>query len=391
MRVGEAAMRFDFATATRIMFGPGVVREVAPAAKEMGGRALLVIGCPTESAAWLSDAMKKEGIACVNWAVQAEPSVDLVRQGVGLARREECDLVIALGGGSAIDEGKAVAALLTNGGELGDYLEVIGKGQPLRHPSVPFIAIPTTAGTGSEVTRNAVLASAEHRVKVSLRSPLMLARLAVVDPELTLELPPALTASTGLDALTQLIEPYVSIRANPLTDGFCLEGLRRVSHSLRRVYHCGRDIAAREDMSLASLLGGLALANAGLGVVHGFAAPLGGMFDAPHGAVCAALLPHGMAINIRAARARAPEGETLRRYETVARLLTGKPEGIAEEGVEWVRELCAELQIPPLSSYGIQEQDVPTLVEEASRASSTKSNPITLTMAELREVLTSAL
>jgi alcohol dehydrogenase class IV len=391
MRIGEAAMRFDFATATRILFGPGAAREVAPAAKEMGRRALLVIGCPTESAAWLSEAMQREGIGCVNWTIQAEPSVALVGQGVELARREQCDLVIALGGGSAIDAGKAVAALLTNGGELGDYLEVIGKGQPLRHPPVAFIAIPTTAGTGSEVTRNAVLASAEHRVKVSLRSPLLLARLAVVDPELTLELPLALTASTGLDALTQLIEPYVSIRANPLTDGFCLEGLRRVSRSLRRAYHCGHDIVAREDMSLASLLGGLALANAGLGVVHGFAAPVGGMFDAPHGAVCAALLPHGMAINIRAARARAPESEALRRFETVARLLTGKPDAIPEEGVEWVRELCRELQIPPLSSYGIQEQDVPTLVEKASRASSTKGNPVTLTMDELREVLTSAL
>jgi alcohol dehydrogenase class IV len=391
MKVGEAAMRFEFATATRILFGPGVAREAAPTAKEMGRRALLVIGCPTESAAWLSDAMKREGIGCVSWAIQAEPSVALVGQGVELARREQCDLVMALGGGSAIDAGKAVAALLTNGGELGDYLEVIGKGQPLRHSSVPFIAVPTTAGTGSEVTRNAVLACPEHRVKVSLRSALLLARLAVVDPELTLDLPPAITASTGLDALTQLIEPYVSIRANPLADGFCLEGLRCVSRSLRRAYHCGRDIAAREHMSLASLLGGLALANAGLGVVHGFAAPVGGMFDAPHGAICAALLPHGMAINIRACRARAPEGETLRRYETVARLLTGKPDAATEEGVEWVRQLCGELQIPPLSSYGIQEQDVPTLVDKASRASSTKGNPITLTLDELREVLTCAL
>jgi alcohol dehydrogenase class IV len=391
MRVGEAAMRFEFATATRVLFGPGVVREVAPAAKEMDGRALLVIGCPTERAALLIDAMKMEGIGCISLAVQAEPSVALVGQGVEFARREQCDLVIAFGGGSAIDAGKAIAALLANRGELGDYLEVIGKGQPLRHLSVPFIAVPTTAGTGSEVTRNAVLASAAHQVKVSLRSPLMLARLAVVDPELTLELPPAVTASTGLDALTQLIEPYVSIRANPLTDAFCLEGLRRVSGSLRRAYHCGRDITARESMSLASLLGGLALANAGLGVVHGFAAPVGGMFEAPHGAICAALLPHGMAINLRAARARASEGETLRRYETVARLLTGKPDAVAEEGVEWVRQLCRELQIPPLSSYGIQERDVPSLVEKASKASSTKGNPITLTMGELREVLTCAL
>ncbi len=384
-------MRFEFATATRILFGPGVVREVAPAAKEMGGRALLVTGSRTERASLVIEALKTEGIACVSLAIHAEPSVALVRQGVELARREQCDLVIAFGGGSAIDAGKAVAALLTNRGELSDYLEVIGKGQPLRNASLPFIAIPTTAGTGSEVTRNAVLASAEHRVKVSLRSPLMLARLAVVDPELTLELPPAVTARTGLDALTQLIEPYVSIRANPLTDGFCLEGLRCVSRSLRRAYHCGRDIAAREDMSLASLLGGLGLANAGLGVVHGFAAPVGGMFDAPHGAICAALLPHGMAINIRAARARAPEGETVRRYEIVARLLTGKPDAVAEEGVKWVRALCRELQIPPLRSYGIQERDVSILVEKASKASSTKGNPLTLTLDELREVLTNAL
>jgi len=384
-------VRFEFATSTRILFGPGEVRAVSQAAKAMGRQALLVLGRPPESAAFLVDALKQEGIGCVSLAIQAEPSVSLVRQGVQLARREQCDLVIAFGGGSAIDAGKAIAALLTNGGELSDYLEVIGKGQPLQNPSVPFIAVPTTAGTGSEVTRNAVLASAEHRVKVSLRSPLMLPRLAVVDPELTLDLPPALTASTGLDALTQLIEPYVSSRANPLTDGFCLEGLRRVSRSLRHAYHYGRDLTAREFMSLASLLGGLALANAGLGVVHGFAAPLGGMFDAPHGAVCAALLPHGMAINIGACRARAPEGEALRRYETVARLLTGKPDALAEEGVEWVLQLCQELQIPPLRSYGIQERDVPTLVEKASRASSTKGNPITLTADELREVLTRAL
>jgi alcohol dehydrogenase class IV len=384
-------MRIEFATATRILFGPGVVREVAPAAKEMGRRALLTIGCPAGSAAVLLEAMKKEGIGCISWAIRAEPTDALVRQGVELARGEQCDLVIACGGGSAIDAGKAVAALLTNGGELGDYLEVIGKGHPLRHPPLPFIAVPTTAGTGAEVTRNAVLAAPEQGVKVSLRSPLMLPRLAVVDPELTLELPPAVTARTGLDALTQLIEPYVSLRANPLTDGFCLEGMRRVSRSLRRAYHSGSDITAREHMSLASLLGGLALANAGLGVVHGFAAPLGGMFKAPHGALCAALLPHAMATNIRACRARAAGGETLRRYETVARLLTGDPAAAAEDGIEWVRQLCLELQIPPLSAYGIQERDVPTLVQEAARASSTKGNPITLTLDELRQLLTSAL
>ena len=384
-------MPFELATATRIVFGRGVVREVAVAAKAMGGRALLVTGSQRESVIRLLEALRAERIDGAAFAVHSEPTLEIVRQGVEVARRELCDLVIACGGGSAIDAGKAIAALLTNPGELDDYLEVIGKGQPLRCPSLPFIAVPMTAGTGSEVTRNAVLASAQHRVKVSLRSPFMLARLAVVDPELTLDLPPDVTARTGLDALTQLIEPYVSLRANPLTDGFCREGLRCVGGSLRRAYHEGGDIAARERMSLASLLGGLALANAGLGVVHGFAAPVGGMFDAPHGAICAALLPHVMEMNWRAALARAPQSETPERYETVARLLTGDPSATAADGINWVRCLCRELQIPSLGSYGIQEQDVPALVEKAARASSTKGNPLQLTKEELTEVLTASL
>jgi len=385
------AMRFEFATAMRILFGPGTVREVAPAAKQMGRRALFVTGLPQEQSAPLINQLEAAGVTCCSFGIATEPTLDLVRQGVRRAVEEQCELVIGFGGGSAIDAGKAIAALLTNSGELMEYLEIIGQGKALRVPSAPFIAVPTTAGTGAEVTRNAVLAAPEHRVKVSLRSPLMLARLAVVDPELTLDLPPAITAYTGLDALTQVIEPYVSSRANPLTDGFCVEGMRCGSRSLRRAYHNGRDVEARTDMSLASLLGGLALANAGLGVVHGFAAPLGGMFPAPHGAVCAALLPRGMEVNIRALRARTPESESLRRYEEIARLLTGRPNAAAEDGVEWVRAICQELNIPPLSSYGIREADVPVLVEKASRASSIKANPIELTANELGEVLTHAL
>jgi alcohol dehydrogenase class IV len=387
----EARMRFEFATATRILFGVGTVREVVPAAKEMGRRALFVNGVPPEQSAPLITQLEAAGITCTSFAVIAEPTLELVQEGVQFARQEQCDVVVGFGGGSAIDAAKAIAALLTNGGELMDCLEVIGKGEALRVPSAPCIAVPTTAGTGAEVTRNAVLASPEHRVKVSLRSPWMLPHLAVVDPELTFGLPPAITAHTGLDALTQLIEPYVCLRANPMTDGFSVEGMRRVSRSLRQACHDGHDAAARTDMSLASLLGGLALANAGLGVVHGFAAPLGGMFPAPHGAVCAALLPHGMDVNIRALRARAPESAALRRYEDVARLLTGRPSAAAEDAVEWVAQICQELGIPPLRSYGIQDQDVPVLVEKAAKASSMKANPIALTPEELREVLTRAL
>ena len=383
-------MRFEFATATRIVYGEGVVREVVPAARELGTRALVVTGRSEQRSAPLRAELAEAGIACQTFRVDGEPSVEGVQLGAKIAVAERCDLVIGFGGGSALDAGKAIAALLTNGGDLLEYLEVIGRGQPLSVAPAPFIAVPTTAGTGTEVTRNAVLDSPAHRVKVSLRSPRMLPRLAVVDPELTLDLPPEVTARTGLDALTQLIEPYVSNRANPLTDSFCVEGLARASRSLRRAYHDGRDRAARADMSLASLLGGLALANAALGVVHGFAGPVGGMFPAPHGAVCAALLPYGIETNIRALRMRDPAGETLRRYETVARLLTGRPQASAEDTVEWTREICRELQIPSLRVYGVREADWPALIERAMRASSMKGNPIALTPDELREVLVGA-
>jgi len=379
-------MGFEFATATRIVFGAGTLREVVPAAQALGRRAALVLGCPSELAAPL-----KAGLDCCELTVAGEPTLDLIRQGTRAARQEDCDLVIGLGGGSAIDAGKAIAALLTNPGDVLDYLEVIGAGRSLTAPPAPFIAVPTTAGTGSEVTRNAVLASPEHRVKASLRSPLLLARLAVVDPELTLELPPAITATTGLDALTQLIEPYVSLRANPMTDLFCQEGMRRVAGALVRAYENGRDLHARTGMAWASLLGGLALANAGLGAAHGFAAPLGGMFDAPHGAVCAALLPHVMEVNLRALRARVPSSEALGRYQTVARLLTGRPDAVAEDGVAWVTETCRRLEVPPLRSYGIGAEHVAEVMDNAARSSSMKGNPIPLTPDELREILTRAM
>jgi len=281
--------------------------------------------------------------------------------------------------------------MLANPGELLDYLEVIGRGQALAKSSAPFIAIPTTAGTGSEVTRNAVLASPEHHVKVSLRSPLVLPRVAVVDPELTYGLPPASTASTGLDALTQLIEPYVCSRANPMTDALCVEGIRRAARSLRAAFADGRNATARSDMAVASLFGGLALANAGLGAVHGFAGPIGGQFPAPHGAVCAALLPQVMEANLRALRQRQPGADTLRRYEEVAHLVTGNASATAEAGVEWVRKLVADLQIPRLGHYGLKREHTAGLVEKASQASSMKANPIALTRNELAGILERAL
>ena len=307
--------------------------------KVFGARALVVTGRNPRRAEQLIADLRQRGTGVVTFAVAGEPEIATVEQGIKLAKTEKCNSVIGFGGGSVIDAAKAIAALLTNEGGLLDYLEIIGRGQTLKKWSAPFFAIPTTAGTGSEVTRNAVLASPEHKLKVSLRSRLMLAKMAIVDPELTYDLPPALTASTGLDALTQLIEPLVCSRANPMTDGLCVEGIRRAARSLRVAFADGQNKSAREDMAVASLHGGLALANAGLGAVHGFAGPIGGSFPAPHGAICAALLPHVMAANIRALRQRAPDSGALRRYDEVARLLTGNAGATADDGVEWVRQI----------------------------------------------------
>jgi alcohol dehydrogenase class IV len=360
-------VNFDFATAARIVFGPGVAKQVPELVRTLGSRPLVVTG--RNAGRGLSV------VSGIPFSVSGEPTVDTARSGGQLARGEGCDVVVAVGGGSAIDCGKAIAALATNSGEPLDYLEVIGQARPLERPPLPFVAVPTTAGTGSEVTRNAVLGSPQHRVKASLRSPLMLARVAVVDPDLTVGLPPEVTASTGLDALTQLIEPWVSVRANAIADMFCVDGMPRVQRSLARAYRDGSDREARTDMSFAALLGGLALANAGLGAAHGFAAPIGGMFDAPHGAVCAALLPHVIDVNVQALRERDPQAPALRRYDDLG----------------WVAELCLHLGVPPVRTWGVTAEDIPELVEKAAKASSMKGNPIVLTRAELTEIMERAL
>ena len=378
-------MRFEFATATRIIFGEGTAATLPDLVRTFGTRPLVVTGASKERVAALVSALSAE-----TFDVAGEPTVDLVREGARQMQDACCDVVISIGGGSVIDAGKGIAAIAANGGEPLEFLEVVGKGRTITVSPLPFIAVPTTAGTGSEVTRNAVLGSPEHGVKASLRSPLILPRVAVVDPELTYGLPPAITACTGLDALTQLIEPYVSSRANPLVDAICVEGIRRVAGALRRAYHDGTDRDARRDMAMASLFGGLALANAGLGVVHGFAAPLGGGWKAPHGALCAAVLPHGMAANVAALRARAPQHPALERYAEIARLLHGRNNVSVEDGIDWVRTLCGELSIPALRAWRITDADLPGVVEKAAKASSMQANPIPLTGEELMEVVTAA-
>ncbi|AKJ05989.1 alcohol dehydrogenase class IV [Archangium gephyra] len=378
---------FEFATATRIVFGAGRLAELPEAVKALGGhKVLLVTGRDPTRAGPLREGLGRLGLSSETFTVEGEPTVERVREGTAAALAARCDAVVAFGGGSALDAGKAIAALAANGGDPLDYLEVVGRGQALTKPSLPLVAIPTTAGTGSEVTRNAVLGVKDAQVKASLRSPLMLPRMALVDPELLTGVPPAVLASSGLDALSQLLEPFLSARANPLTDALAREGMVRSARSLRRAVLEGPDAASREDLALASLFGGLCLANAGLGAVHGFAAPVGGMFEAPHGAVCAALLPATLEVNLRALRSRAPAHPALPRFQEVAVLLTGRAGARAEDGISWVKELCLALGVPGLGRYGLTEADVPRLVTRAKAASSMKANPLPLTDEELTEI-----
>lgn len=384
-------MRFEFATARRIVFGAGILRQAGEIAAGMGRHALVVTGGTAGRAKPLLTFLEEHEVEAVTFVAAREPDVEMVRAGACLARQLGCDSVIGFGGGAALDTAKAIAILATNAGDVLDYLEIIGRGQTLTQAPLPILAIPTTAGTGSEVTRNSVIVSPEHRVKVSLRNPLMLPKVALVDPELTYDLPPALTAATGVDALTQLIEPFVCTRANPLTDGLCQEGIVRAARSLRRAFEHGRDARAREDMAVASLFGGLALANAGLGAVHGLAGPLGGMIQAPHGALCAALLPGAVATNLRALRERAPASEALTRYQRVAALLTGDPAATPEDAVDWLRRLVADLGIPRLAAYGVGVAEIAELLDKAARASSMKANPVELSGGELASIVEDAL
>ena len=386
----ESILPFEFATAGRIIFGRGQIKQAGVIIKEFGPSVLLITGQNRERIKPLLGILEAEGVRYQVHSFAGEPSIEMVTRGVDFARGMDCQSVVAFGGGSVLDAGKAIAVMLTNPGEVLDYLEVIGRGKKLTLPSRPFIAIPTTAGTGSEVTRNAVLASPVHRVKVSLRSPHMLPVVALVDPDLTIGIPPRIAATTGLDALTQVLEPYVSTRANPLTDGFCEAGVRRAARSLVKMCDDSSDPRAREDMAFASTMGGLALANAGLGAVHGFAGPIGGGFSTPHGAVCAAMLPHAVRVNIHALRTRQPDSPALDRYSRLARWLEPASGEDPDCTVAWLSALSRQLQIPSLRNYGIRIDHFSDLIEKAKAASSMKTNPIALTELELREILESA-
>ena len=381
-------MTFEFATAGRVVFGAGRAAELPGVLAGLGSRVLVCTGADPARHAGLLAGL---GLPATVFPVAGEPTIELARAGAGAAREHGADAVAAIGGGSVIDTAKAIAMLLGNGGDPLDYLEVVGSGRAITQPAVPCVAVPTTAGTGAEVTANAVLASPAHRVKASLRSPLMIPRVALVDPELTASCPPPVTAASGLDALTQCLEPFVSVRANPLTDGLAREGLRRAAAGLRAAYADGSDLGARTDMAMCSLLGGIALANAKLGAVHGLAGVIGGTADVPHGVACAALLAPVMAANVQALRSAPPGHAALARYTEASQLLTGKPGASIEDGLAWIHETITLLAIPGLGAFGIRPQQADDIAAKAARSSSMQGNPVTLSPSDLRTILIQAI
>ncbi len=389
---GNPVVRIDLAVPADVRFGAGRVSEVLAALAALGAsRVLVVTGRTTARADAVRSALTEAGISSIAFGVATEPSIERVRAGVALVAETGCDAVLGFGGGSALDVGKAVAVLATSGADPLDHLEVIGDGRPITRPGLPCVAVPTTAGTGSEVTRNSVLSGAG--VKASLRSSLMLPKVAVIDPDLLIGVPRPTIAASGMDALSQLIEPLLSRRANPFTDALARDGMRRSARSLGRAYQEGMEHpAVREDLALASLFGGLCLANSGLGAVHGLAAAAGARLSAPHGAVCAAVLSAAMDVNLRALRDRAPEHQALARMTEVASLLTCRPDATPEEAIGWLQDLTTALSIPGLASYGLDDDaEIAEVVTAAQKASSMRGNPIELTDQEVSEILTRSL
>jgi alcohol dehydrogenase class IV len=384
-------VRFDLAVPGDIRFGAGRVSEVPGALADLGAsRVLVVTGRTTSRADAIRWALNEANTSSVVFGVTSEPSIERVRAAVDLLLETGCDAVLGFGGGSPLDVAKAVAVLATSGTDPLEHLEVIGAGRPIERPGLPCVAVPTTAGTGSEVTRNSVLSGSG--VKASLRSPLLLPKVALVDPDLLVGVPKPTIAASGMDALSQLIEPLLSQRANPFTDALAREGIRRSARSLRRAYEDGmEDPGVREDLAMASLFSGICLANSGLGAVHGLAAAAGARLSAPHGAVCAAVLAAAIDVNLRALRDRAPDHQAVQRITEVATLFTGRPDATAEDAISWLQELTAVLSIPGLASYGLAEAEIDAVVAAAQKASSMRGNPIDLGDQEVSEIVTRSL
>lgn len=376
---------FSFMTATEIRFGRGVAAEAVERIAPLGPRILLVQGATAARSEWLAKGLTQAGCQVARVQVPAEPDMAMVQSGLDIARAQGVSAVVALGGGAVIDAGKAIAALCPGKRPMLDHLEVVGKGLPLEADPLPFVALPTTSGTGAEVTRNAVIAVPEHARKVSLRDPRMLPRLALVDPGLTDECPRGITLASGLDALTQVIEPYLCTRANPLTDALCRDAIPRGLGALVHLMQA-EDAGARDDLAWVSLSGGLALANAGLGAVHGLAGPLGGLSGASHGAICGALLPHSLTTNA----GHVKDAGTLARLAEIRGWITGALGGEPNQAFDTLALWARQAGLPGLEAQGITPAHRAAAAQAAAASSSMKANPVPLDPDDLAEMMQNA-
>lgn len=384
------SLGFQFMSAAQIRFGRGIVdASLASSIAVFGHRALLVTGQSGIRHAG-AQAMVARLAPTQTVTIAGEPDLKTIEAAVLRARIARVDMVLAIGGGAVIDAGKAIAALIPTPHPALRYLEVVGEGRALDCASLPCVAIPTTAGTGAEVTKNAVIFVPEHKRKVSLRDEQMVPRLAVIDPSLCDGTGRAQTMMSGLDALTQVIEPYLCTRANPFTDALCRDAIPRAVSGLRRLSDAfdrgGDDLLARDDMALASVIGGLALANAGLGAVHGLAGPAGGYLPR-HGLICARLLvPVLLANEVRA------DAPALRTRFADLRAWLGDGFGVSSEmAFDALARFVDGQNLPRLAAAGLPEHSIAQIAEAAASSSSMKANPVDLTASDLTEILRQAL
>ncbi len=390
---------FSISRLPRIEFGSGALAKLPTIARDYGTHALLVTGSGSlkSSPFWpvVTNGLKAQGIAWLHLTVPGEPSPQMVDEAVRALRTELIDVVIGIGGGSALDAAKAIAGLLISGNSVMDHLEGVGPELPYIGPATPFIAVSTTAGTGSEATRNAVLSvQGADGFKKSFRDEKLVAEYALVDPGLLATCPLTVIAANGMDALTQLLESYVSSRASPMTDSLAWGGMKAVRDGLIAFYANAGDVAARERMAYAALVSGITLAQVGLGSVHGLAAPLGAFFPIPHGVACGTLVATATRINIEALRAREPDHSTLEKYAQVGRLLSkqGQLNRDAAQAVllDTLEAWTRELKMPTLAHFGVTQTDIPRIVAN-SRGSSMKTNPIRLDDIEIAAIVAARL
>lgn len=376
---------FDFSTVEQIHFGRGAMVHLADYINPGAGPVLVVTGRFNASSNPVSILLKEKQIEFLHVELHGEPDSGLLDNEVEKAKKAGVNLVVAMGGGSVLDAGKALAMLIANGGKAIDYAEVVGNGKKIEKKSISLIAIPTTAGTGSEVTKNAVVIFREKRAKTSIRHPLMLPQAAIIDPENMLTVPPDITASTGMDALTQVLEAYLSSRSNILVDSLCEKALPLALNALPAAYETGTDIIARESMAYVSLVGGLALANAGLGAVHGFAAAIGGLFDVPHGIICACFLPVVFEANYQTILKKNPAHPVLDKYRWFAGLC-GADNGEVAKAIDTLYDLRFQLNIPGMRKFGMDRSMMGEIAQLAAKTSSMKGNPVELTQEQLMEI-----